>query len=282
MMAITHGRLALQFRASVLDGRTRLNVLDQQPPLKVVRAFEQPDGAALVHLHNVSGGVLAGDQLETHVHVGRAARAQITSTGATRIYRRGEQGDESAQRTCVQVEPGGLIEYVPDMVIPFMGSRYFQDTRIDLDEGAGLFWWEVIAPGREAHGELFAYERLEMKLAIHACGTPVVAEHIRLEPRLRALATPLRMQHYNYYATFYMLRVGCDVAALEACLYDIMERLAPRSEASWGVSALPVHGVAVRGLGQTGQALLRGLNALWHAGKQVLYGRAPCLPRKLY
>ena len=42
---------------------TRVDITAQRPPLRVVRGFQQEDGSALVHLHNISGGVLGGDQL---------------------------------------------------------------------------------------------------------------------------------------------------------------------------------------------------------------------------
>src|SRR5260370_11998142 len=81
------GKLRLGFTFDEKTQQSRLNVYAQQPPLKVIRAFPVSDGGALVHLHNVSGGVLGGDQLDISVHVGTKAYAQLTSTSATRIYR---------------------------------------------------------------------------------------------------------------------------------------------------------------------------------------------------
>ncbi len=151
------GRLSLAFEAS-LSGKTTLHVLAQQPPLKVIRAFDVAHGAALVHLHNISGGVLGGDKLTLAVHVREKASAQITTPGATRVYRRTGDHPPSTQINTVRVEPGGLLEMLPDPLIPFAGAAYQQHTQIDLAEDAGMFWWETVAPGREARGELFAYE----------------------------------------------------------------------------------------------------------------------------
>ncbi len=55
-----------------------LRILQQDPPWKVVRAFGN-----LVHLHNVSGGILAGDRLSLQVDA--LAPLLITTTGATRL-----------------------------------------------------------------------------------------------------------------------------------------------------------------------------------------------------
>lgn len=59
----------------------------QQPPWKVVRAFANGNGGSLVHLHNVSGGVLSGDRLILDIDAGPGSIVQVTTTGATRLYR---------------------------------------------------------------------------------------------------------------------------------------------------------------------------------------------------
>src|SRR5438309_11151451 len=82
-----HGRLRLRFETAGESSQTFLATSEQQPPLRIVRAFRQADGVSLVHLHNLSGGVLAGDRLELKVEIGPRAAVQLTSTGATRIYR---------------------------------------------------------------------------------------------------------------------------------------------------------------------------------------------------
>ena len=60
--AVWNARLALRF--AVKGARTRMSVDAQEPPWKVLRAFELAKGGALVHLHNVSGGILEWKVLE--------------------------------------------------------------------------------------------------------------------------------------------------------------------------------------------------------------------------
>src|SRR5690606_11387907 len=183
-------------------------VREAHQPLKVVRAFDAGDGAALVHLHNVSGGILGGDQFALNFHVGKDARTQITTTSATRVYR-ARQGDQSAsQHTSIQVEENGLLELLPDPLIPFAGSDYEQRTVIDLADGAGLFWWETVTPGREARGEVFAYDRLAVMTEITACGVPVALEQFTLRPHHDALTSIARLGDYRYFTTFYICRAG--------------------------------------------------------------------------
>src|SRR4029077_8012779 len=179
---LTNGRLALEFGLDAGTSRTILRINEQRQPFKVVRAFDLDAGAALVHIHNLSGGVLAGDRLSLDLTVGPRASAQITSTGATRVYRNQPSTRRAEFSTRVRVCQDGLLEYLPDPLIPFAGCRYAQHTDVELEDGAGLFWWETIAPGREARGEVFSYDALELSFRLQACGLPVATERSDLDP----------------------------------------------------------------------------------------------------
>ncbi len=278
------GGLRLGFTADAA-GRTRLTERVQEPPLQVVRAFELPDGAALVHLHNVSGGVLGGDRLETAITVGPGAQAQVTTTGATRVYRPRASDQTAVQITTVQVGADGLLEWLPDPLIPFSGSRFRQETRITLAPGAGLLWWETVAPGRVAHGERFAYDRLDLALDIHADGRLVARERARLEPAHRPLDAPARLGPYQHFCTFYVCRAGeppARWAALESEMGALAREMSRPGGLLWAASALPAHGLSVRALSRTGRDLPAGLLAFWRAAKRALYRRDAVPPRKVY
>ncbi len=64
-----HGQLCLRFEAPGDRNQTILAESKQQLPLRIVRAFQLDDGGALVHLHNLSGGVLGGDHLDLAIDV---------------------------------------------------------------------------------------------------------------------------------------------------------------------------------------------------------------------
>ncbi len=188
--------------------RTRLRHSLQTPPLRVVRPFDLPRGGALVHLHNVSGGVLGGDQLDNEIRLEEGVRVQVTTTGSTRIYRHRPEGPTAQQVTRYHVGPDALLEVLPDSLIPYAGSRYRQVTSYHLAPGAGLLAWELVTPGREAHGERFAYDSLELQTTICAGTVPLAIERLLLQPALRPLDSPLRLGRYGSFATFYACRVG--------------------------------------------------------------------------
>jgi len=279
-------RLAFQFDHE--EGRTRLAASRQEPPLRVVRAFEHADGAAMVHLHNVSGGLLGGDRLSLSVEAGPKASVQITTTGATRIYRAREDA-VAVQSNDIEVGEGALLEYVPDPLIPFAGARFSQRTGIRLGQGAGLFWWETLAPGRDARGEVFEYDSLEMRTDITVANRLVAAERISLEPKNRSVSSLSRLGAYRTWATCYICREGLEAAFwldLEQHLREIASGLESKTptrppRALWGISTLPAHGLVVRCVALQGRDVSCGFHALWLAAKLRLYGRAPVLPRKV-
>lgn len=279
------GRLHLDFSVAASSRNTRLTVLDARPPSKVIRAFTLDGGAALVHLHNVSGGLLGGDYYELKVQVGAEAHAQITTTSATRIYRKRQGVSDAVQINEVHIAENGLLEMLPDPIIPFAQSAYHQKTHIDLSDGAGLFWWETIAPGREARGEMFAFDLLALELEIRANGRPIALENARLEPALRPLTSFARLGSYRYVSTFYICRVGISPAqwtALESELFELAGTLNHPGETLWGVSTLTAHGLVIRGLSCDGRSITKGLLAFWQAAKHSLYGEEAIPPRKVY
>jgi urease accessory protein len=219
------------------------------------------------------------------VEVEPQARVQLTTTSATRLYRSSPARPEAAQISEIIVDEHGLLEYLPDPLIPFAGSRYRQETRIELKADAGLFWWEIVAPGRAASGELFAYERLDLKLEIKTAGRAIASERNRLTPRLHRLDSPVRLGHYQYFCSFYICRVGLEAAswlALEKELGELTGQLTNHAEVLWGVSTLPAHGLIIRGLSVHGRLMLPGLMSLWRAAKLKLYGCEPIPPRKVW
>jgi len=276
--------LKLKFEHDPESGRTILRENLYEPPLQVVRAFSHDDGTAMVHLHNVSGGLVGGDQFTCRVNVGSLANAQLTTTGATRVYRTRTELSGVSQRNKIVVEEGGLLELLPDEIIPFSGAKFCQETFITLGGGAGLFWWEILAPGREARQEIFQYDKVEMKTRVMAGLRPIAAENICLRPAQHRMTSLASLGPYRYYATFYICRVGVDSKSwryLENHLLEVTHNLTRPDEMLWGVSVLVSDGLAVRCVGCNGREILPGLRAIWSRAKAYLYGRKAILPRKI-
>jgi urease accessory protein len=238
-----------------------LRILRQDPPWKVVRAF-----GPLVHLHNVSGGILAGDRLSLDVEA--AAPMLITTTGATRLYRHRPGADDSEQRMNFSIGEGSLLEYLPDPLIPFAGSRHTQRTSFSLDRDAALVWWEVLA-------HTFAFERLQISTSIDICGNPALREDFVLEPSKRPLNSVVRMADSTHLASFYVLKEGKTGAFWRELEHELRKSI----PAYWGISTLESGGVIARALGRN---FVADLAALRNTASLFLSGEPAPPPRKVY
>ena len=276
-------KLHLSFEA-VETGATILRVKQQQPPWRVVRGFRAPSGETLAHVHNLSGGILDCDALHCQMDIGAGAQAQVTSTGATRIYRSRTPESLASQRMHVSIAAGAYLEYLPDQLIPFAGSRFEQRVRVELERGASLIWWDRVAPGREASDEIFQFGSLTSHFELIADGQPVATERWTLTPLVQRLDSSARLGPFRHFASCYVCRAGEPPAywkTFEARMQIIADQLSS-SEILWGVTSLRAHGLVIRGVAIQGRALASGLVEFWKAAKWSLCGRVATLPRKVH
>jgi len=262
-----------------------MRVNAQQPPWRVIRAFPGADGSCLVHLHNVSGGVLAGDRLSLVMDVERDCRVQVTTAGATRLYRHREGSRPSEQTTKISVAEGGLLEYLPDALIPFAGSRHSQHTAITLANDATLFWGETLAPGRQAMGEVFGFNTLRIRTELQSPSRPLLLENFALEPAQRLLSSAARLGPYTHMANFYACRVGMPAATwreLESALNQFCCAHSRPGVTIWGATTLVADGIAVRGLSVSARELPATLTSCWKIARRFLTGEEAIPPRKVY
>lgn len=279
---MTQARLALNFAFNT--DKTVLNVLCQEPPWRALRAFPNASGEALIHLHNVSGGILGGDDLLLEATLQPKAQAQITAVGATRVYRSKVGRKAACQATQFHVGKEALLEYLPETVIPFARARFEQKSEIHLAEGAGLIWWETLSAGRIASGECFAFECVSVDTAIYAGGRPIARERYLLQPALRDLRSPGRFGRYLYSTSMYVCREGRpseDWLTVERELNELGQRISQKG-ILWGASALVSDGVVVRGMTQDAGSIREGLRVMWQTAKQMVFGRPALVPRKIY
>jgi len=274
--------LHLVFEAS--DRGTLVRVREQQPPWRMVRGFPTPSGETLAHVHNLSGGILDTDSLSLQVDVGPRAQAQVTSTGATRVYRSRSPERHASQCIRVNVAAGGYLEYLPDQLIPFAGSRFDQTARVEIATGGSLIWWERVSPGREASNEIFQFHSLRSRFELIADGQPVATESWCLNPLIRRMDSVARLGPFRHFASCYVCRAGEAAGywkGLETRLQEAADRLS-NSEVLWGVTTLRAHGLVIRGVAVNGRPLACGLIEIWKAVKWSLCGRVATLPRKVH
>jgi urease accessory protein len=280
-MPVRPSRLELRF---TLDGsRTRMFVPAQEPPWRAIRAFQNPQRQAVVHLHNVSGGVLSGDSLRLSIEAGTSTRVQVTSVGATRIYRQRPGRAVARLFASIRVDDGAMLEYLPDVIIPFSGSRFSQSTAVSLGPNAGFIGWETVAAGRIASGEEFGFDFFHSECSVCSGTRPLALERYSLTPSTRDPRSIARWGRFRYLATLYICHTGVAQPrwiGLESRLNDLAF-LQTCHATRWGVSTLIAGGLVVRGLALEAHQVTAGLHTFWDLAKQELWGEAAIPPRKI-
>lgn len=276
-----HSRLELKF--SPEGGFTRMYVPAQEPPWRVIRAFRNPQRQAVVHLHNVSGGILSGDSLRLSIEAGTATRVQITSVGATRIYRQRPDRAVSRLSTSIRVEDGAMVEYLPDAIIPFAGSRFSQSTAVTLGQNAAFIGWETVAAGRIASGEEFGFDFFHSESSICSDTRSLALERYTLMPSAQDPRSVARWGRFRYTATMYVCHTGIAQArwnSVESTLNDLAFSRTSHA-ARWGVSTLVAGGLVIRGLALEAHQIATGLHTFWDRAKRDLWGEPAIPPRKI-
>ncbi|WP_433087030.1 urease accessory protein UreD [Dactylosporangium sp. CA-052675] len=166
--------------------RTILAGLCRQAPLLVQRALywdEAMPGLACVFIVTTSGGLLQGDRHSIEVRLGEHAQAHLTTQSATKIQQM--DANYATQTQDIVLEDGAYLEFLPEPVIPYRGSRYLARTRVTLPESATALYAEIILPGRKYHrdAELFGYDLFSSALRVtRPDGRELFAEKFVIEP----------------------------------------------------------------------------------------------------
>lgn len=155
----------LRLRASAAEGGpTRLAESGFSAPIHLSKAHLSDDGLALVlSIQNPTAGFFDGDRVEVDVSVEAHANLVLSTPGSARVF--GTRfGKAAVCHQRFQIRKDAFLEWIPEPFIPHAGAEYKQHTTIELQEGAGLLFFDWIAPGRVAMGEVFEFNRLQWSL----------------------------------------------------------------------------------------------------------------------
>ena len=159
---------------------------------------------AFMYLMSPSGGMLQGDTYKIKVTLQEGAHAHMTTQGATRVYRM-EKGF-AAQSVEIYADKGTYLEYMPDQIIPYAGSRFYQKTSLYVHQEATVVYSEVITPGRVAMGESFQYDVCYLRVdAKDHMGAARFSDAAVMEPKKRSLKETGVLESGDVVGTVYVL-----------------------------------------------------------------------------
>lgn len=232
----------------------------------------RPDMPFIVLLQQ-GGGMLQGDRYRLDITCRDDAAIHVTTQSANKLYKCEE--NYITQIVNITAAAGSVVEYLPDVTIPYQRSRFFQRMDLHLDPEATVMVGEVLTAGRVAYGERHAYDIFASQTNAYALdGRLLAADTIKLQPGDGATANPALLGAYDAFGFLSIFSRRCPPAQLTAILREALAgdaRTASRTVA--GVSEMPNGcGVAVRILGPTGAAVEHARTVAWNAARSALLG----------
>jgi urease accessory protein len=243
------GALTLLLEQEQERGRTVVKEQYSRVPLFTQRALyleESLPSMAYIYIISPSGGILQGDRYRMDIVLKNKACAHITTQGATRVYRMDR--NYATQIVNVEVDEDSYLEFVPDQIIPFRNSRFYQTVNLKIHDKGTMIYSEMIAPGRVASGESFQYDICYMKaLAKNQRDTLRFTDVAILEPKKRNLKTLGMLGSFDIVGNAYILTSSGYTRKLKDEINSSIQKF---THISGGASILPHDsGVLVRLLG---------------------------------
>ena len=220
-------------------------------PLYVQRALyleESIPSMAYIYIISPSGGILQGDRYRIDITLKKNSYAHITTQSATRVYKM--ERDFATQMVNIVVDDGCYFEYIPEQVIPFRNSRFYQIVDLNVHENSTMVYSEMIVPGRVASGEVFEYDICYVKtVAKDNFDKLRFTDTFKLEPKKEDMRSYGIMENLDTVSSLYILTKREYVKDIKNEINSIFKNIVI---VRGGASVLPDNrGIIVRILGNT-------------------------------
>ncbi|MGI0002229.1 MAG: urease accessory protein UreD [Nitrososphaeraceae archaeon] len=235
-----------------LDPQRQKTVLKEQyskVPLYTQRVLyleESLPSMAYLYIISPSGGVLQGDRYRMDITLSKNALFHLTTQGATRLYRMDK--NYATQVVNITVGEGCYFEFIPDQIIPYRNSRFYQKVMLNVHDNATMVHSELLVPGRVASGESFEYDICYLKtIAKNQYGELRFIDIAILEPKKRILKNSGVLENFDVVGTVYVLAPANHIKELNSLINSMIESY---PKVYGGATILPnSSGVMVRLLG---------------------------------
>lgn len=218
-------------------------------PLYTQRALyleESLPSMAYMFIMSPSGGILQGDRYRMDITLKNNAFFHLTTQGATRLYRMDK--NYATQLVNITVGEGCYFEFIPDQIIPYRSSRFYQNVTLNAHDNSTMIYSEILVPGRVGSGESFEYDICYLKAsAKNQNGDLRFIDTALLEPKKRSIKDFGILEGFDVIGTVYVLTEEKYIRGLNDQINSAIESL---PKIYGGATILPNNsGVMVRLLG---------------------------------
>ena len=248
------GYLKIDLKHDLQKNKTIITYQKSQVPLFIQKALyydETIPSMAHLFILSPSGGILQGDRYRTDITLTDNAVCHITTQGATRIYKM--DSNYATQIINLNVGENSYLEFIPEQLIPYKNSRYYQKINLNVDKSSTLVYSEIIVPGRVAMGELFDYDICYLKSSGRDGNQILFNDSCILDPKKHEITIPSILGNNTILATVYIITNKENTENLKD---KINSDFQTNDELKGGFSVLPNDsGMCVRILGNSSEEI---------------------------
>ena len=251
------GKLKIILDIESISGRTIIKEKESVFPLSVQKEmYYDQFQPKMTHVYIVSssGGILQGDKYMIDIILEKNALAHITTQGATRVY--GMNVSNAIQVVNVSLDDGAYLEFIPDQIIPYKNSRFYQEINFKVHDNATMIYSEIISPGRIGMGEIFDYEICYLRsIGKNHKDELRFTDYTKIEPKKMNLQDFGVLEQKQITATVYILAKRNDI---EKIIQTLENEIKNSSEIEFGWSTMTKeNGILLRILGNTTRDVIR-------------------------
>ncbi len=255
------------------NGKTVLVENYHTVPLQVQKALyinEEMPHMPYVYIMSPGGGILQGDRTRIDIYGRENAAFHITTQAATKIYRM--ERNYATQMLNITLEQGCYAEFLPDMIIPYRNSRFYQEVNLKIHEDATFLYSEILMPGRIANTESFLYEIFYSRFkAANLSGKLRCIDHMVFSPKTNNLKSYGMLGTWDIVSNFYLLtkKVECKI------LNDEIENSLQNIKDIYFASCILPHsdGIIVRILGKKSGDVVSVCKQIWDIIHLEVHGK---------
>jgi urease accessory protein len=213
---------------------------------RVLYLEESLPSMAYMYIMSPSGGILQGDRYRMDITLKNDAFFHLTTQGATRLYRMDK--NYATQIVNITVGEGCYFEYIPDQIIPYRNSRFYQEVTLNTHVNSTMIYSEMLVPGRVGSGESFEYDICYLKAnAKNQNGELRFIDIAMLEPKKKSIRNFGVLEGFDVVGTVYILTESKYIRELNDQINSMIESL---PKIYGGATILPNNsGVMIRLLG---------------------------------
>lgn len=239
-----NGKLDLAFE--LRRGYTRMPHVFQQPPLKASRElYEGSDPTVTVYLMESSGGMVAGDRNDISLQLAAKSSVRLIQQSALKIYP-SHTGETCFQKIDVHVDEDARLEWMPEVIIPFVDAKFQVDTTLHIHSSSTVLWGEIIAPGREKRGEIYDYESFRSNFKVYVDEQLLAFDSLHFSPKETDLRRIGVLEDALYIGSVWLISPNINKVDVR----ELQETLLNKEGLQAGITRLEGNAIHCRWLGR--------------------------------